>query len=294
MSDNANHATLKQETILVTGATGKVGRRLVEILRAGGHDVRAVSRSTEIPLDWTDPSTWDAALDGVTAAYIIAPDHPFPADEFVAAAVKAGVRRLVSQSGRRVQDLAALAGVGPEAIGMYAAQVAVQASGVEWTVLQPNNFNENFSEGDYYPAVLSGEVALPLKDTTEPLIAVADIAAVAAAVLTEDGHHGQVYELTGPESLSMDDAMAAITAASGRPVAFRAETAEEHDEALKAAGLPEDLVMFLNLMYRFMRDGNMAPISDDVKRVLGRDPITFADWAAETAKTGVWSSPAND
>jgi uncharacterized protein YbjT (DUF2867 family) len=281
--------TTANGTILVTGATGKVGRRLVEILRADGRDVRAVSRSTDIPLDLTDPSTWDAALDGVTAVYIVPPDHPFPADEFAAAAVKAGVRRLVSQSGRRVQDLAALAGVGPEAIGMHAAQVAVQNSGVEWTVLQPNNFNENFSEGDYYPAVLAGEVALPLAGTTEPLIAVADIAAVAAAVLTGDGHGGKVYELTGPESLSMDAALAAIAGASGKAVAFRAETPEEHDEALSAAGLPADLVMFLNLMYRFMRDGGMTETTGTVAQILGREPIAFADWAAETAKTGVWA-----
>jgi uncharacterized protein YbjT (DUF2867 family) len=290
MSDNSN----ANDTILVTGATGKVGRRLVEILRAGGHDVRAVSRSTAIPLDWTDPSTWDAVLDGVDAVYIIPPDHPFPADEFVAAAVGAGVRRLVTQSGRRVDALAEYAGVGPEAIGMLAAQTAVQASGIEWTILQPNNFNENFSEGDYYPAVLAGELALPLKDTTEPLIAVADIAAVAAAALTEDGHQGKVYELSGPESLSMDDAMAAVSAASGRPVTFRAETPEEHDEALRAAGLPKDLVMFLNLMYEFMRAGNMTTVTNDVEQVLGRKPITFAAWATETAKTGVWAGPAND
>ncbi|MEU6250883.1 NAD(P)H-binding protein [Glycomyces sp. NPDC047010] len=277
-------------TILVTGATGKVGRRLIEILRDGGHDVRAVSRSTPIPFDWTDESTWDAALEGVAAVYIIAPDHPFPADAFVAAAVKAGVRRVVAQSGRRIQDLAALAGVGPEAIGMYAAQAAVEASGVEWTVLQPNNFNENFSEGDYYPFVLAGEVALPLADTTEPLIAAADIAAVAAAVLTEDGHDGRVYELSGPESLSTADAVAAIAAASGKPVAFRAETPEEHDAGLRAAGLPEDLVVFLNLMYEFMRGGAMSATADGVERVLGRGPIRFADWAADTAKTGVWSA----
>lgn len=276
-------------TILVTGATGKVGRRLTELLQAGGHDVRAVSRSTAIPLAWTDESTWDAALEDVAAVYLVPPDHPFPADAFVAAAEKAGVRRIVAQSGRRVQDLAAAAGVGPEAIGMYAAQTAVQASGIEWTVLQPNNFNENFSEGDYYPALLAGELALPLAGTTEPLIAVADIAAVAAAVLTGDGHHGRVYELSGPESLSMDAAMAAIAAASGKPVAFRAETPEEHDAALRAAGLPEDLVEFLNLMYEFMRGGAMAATTGDVERVLGRAPIRFADWAAETAKTGVWS-----
>ncbi|WP_344484322.1 NAD(P)H-binding protein [Glycomyces endophyticus] len=281
--------TSTTETILVTGATGKIGRRLVEVLHADGRNVRAVSRHTEIPFDWTDPSTWDAALDGVTAVYVIPPDHPFPADEFVATAVRSGVRRLVSQSGRRIEELSALAGIGHEVIGMHAAQVAVQASGIEWTVLQANNFNENFSEGDYLPAVLSGDVALPLAGTTEPLIAADDIAAAAAAVLTRDGHAGKVYEITGPESLSMDDAVAAIAAASGKAVSFRAESPEEHDAAMRAAGLPEELVGFLNIMYQFMRNGTMAEATGDVKQILGRDPIRFADWAVDTAKTGVWT-----
>jgi len=88
----------------------------------------------------------------------------------------------------------------------------------------------------------------------------------------------------------MADAMAAVAAASGKPVAFRDETPEEHDAGLRAAGLPEDLVMFLNLMYEFMRGGAMSATTDGVARVLGREPVRFADWAAETAKTGVWSA----
>ncbi|HEX2143014.1 MAG TPA: NAD-dependent epimerase/dehydratase family protein [Glycomyces sp.] len=80
---------MRNEIILVTGATGKVGTRLTARLREAGHDVRAVSRRTDIPFDWQDDTTWAAALDGVAAVYLIAPDEPFPADAFVAAATKA-------------------------------------------------------------------------------------------------------------------------------------------------------------------------------------------------------------
>lgn len=278
----------KNDTVLVTGATGKVGRRLVARLREAGHEVRAVSRSTAIRFDWQDESTWAAALAGVDAAYLIPPDEPIPAEALAAAAVEAGVRRLVSQSGRHIEVLAEAVGVGPDAIGMYGLQEAVRASGVEWTVLQANNFNENFSEGDFLGPIRAGELALPVEGTLEPFIAVEDIAAVAAAVLTEDGHHGRIYELTGPEALPFAEAIDVIAKASGRSIAFGIVTAEDYAAALRAEGLPEDLVFFLDAMYRIMREGALTEVAGGVKEVLGREPVAFADWAARTAASGAW------
>ena len=276
--------SIKSNTILVIGATGKVGSRLTARLREAGHTVRAVSRSSEIRFDWHDESTWAAALEGVSAAYLIPPDEPIPAEAFVAAAEKAGVRRLVAQSGRRVHLLAEAVGVGPEAIGMYGLQEAVRASKLEWTVLQPNNFNQNFSEGDFLETLLAGELALPADGLVEPFIDVDDIAAVAAAVLTEDGHHGRIYELSGPEALPFTEAIDAIAKASGRTMVFRSVSPEEYAASLRSAALPEDLVFFLDAMYEFMRDGKMGDVADGVEQVLGRKPVAFADWANRTAE----------
>jgi uncharacterized protein YbjT (DUF2867 family) len=279
----------ENDIILVTGATGKVGRRLTAQLRDAGHSVRAVSRSTEIRFDWHDESTWAAAFEGVTAAYLIPPDEPIPAGAVAASAVKAGVRRLVAQSGRRIEVLAEAAGVGPEAVGMYAVQEAVKSSGVEWTVLQANNFNQNFSEGDMLEAIRAGELFLPVEDTVEPFIDVEDIAAVAAAVLTEDGHHGRTYELSGPESLTFDAAVDAIAEAAGKAVVFQSVSPEDYAAALRAEQLPEDLVFFLDVMYRVMREGKIGDVADGVEQVLGRKPVAFADWAKRAAAEGAWS-----
>ncbi|GAB3996365.1 NAD(P)H-binding protein [Glycomyces albus] len=283
MNDNS------ESTVLVTGATGKVGRRLTDRLLQDGRKVRPVSRSTAVPFDWFDRATWDGALEGVSAAYLVPPDEPFPADEFAAAAERAGVRRLVAQSGRRIHLVAEAAGVEPEVIGMYAVQNAVRSAGVEWTVLQPNNFNQNFSEGVYLEALRAGELALPLTGATEPFIDVDDIAAVAAAVLTEDGHHGRIYELSGPESLGLGEAVEIMSKASGKPMVFRADDPDEHDRALRSAGAPEELVAFLNVMYRLMREGAIAGVADGVEQVLGRPAATFADWAERAAKEGAWA-----
>jgi uncharacterized protein YbjT (DUF2867 family) len=276
--------SIMSNTILVIGATGKVGTRLTARLRKAGHTVRTVSRSSEVRFDWHDESIWAAALEGISVAYLIPPDEPIPAEAFVAAAEKAGVRRLVAQSGRRVHLLAEAVGVGPEAIGMYGLQEAVRASQLEWTVLQPNNFNQNFSEGDFLATLLAGELALPADGLVEPFIDVDDIAAVAAAVLTEDGHHGRIYELSGPESLTFTEAIEAIAKASGRNMTFKTVSPEAYAASLRAEGLPEDLVFFLDAMYEFMRDGKMGDVADGVEEVLGRKPVAFADWANRTAE----------
>ena len=172
---------------------------------------------------------------------------------------------------------------------MYAIQEAVQHSGVEWTVLQANNFNQNFSEGDMLGSILDGELFLPVGDTVEPFIDVEDIAAVAAAVLTEDGHDGRLYELSGPESLTFPEAVEAISAASGRTVVFQDVSPEDYAAALRAEQLPEDLVFFLDAMYRIMREGKIGDVADGVEQVLGRKPVAFAEWAKRTAEAGAWS-----
>ncbi|WP_100449182.1 NAD(P)H-binding protein [Glycomyces xiaoerkulensis] len=273
-------ADRNESTILVTGATGKVGRRLTERLRTAGHDVRPVSRSTAVPFDWFDRSTWAAALEGVGAVYIIPPDEPFPADEFAAEAVKAGASRLVAQAGRRIHLLTELLGIEPGTIGMHAAQEAVQKTDATWTVLQPNNFNQNFNEGIHLDELHAGELALPLDDAAEPFIDADDIAAVAAAVLTEDGHHGRIYELSGPEALTYAEAVAAISEATGMEVSFRYEGPEAHSARLRSAGAPEELIGFLEAMYQLMREGGIGEVADGVKQVLGREAVSFADWAA--------------
>ncbi|ADD45810.1 NmrA family NAD(P)-binding protein [Stackebrandtia nassauensis] len=272
------------ELILVVGGTGKTGKHVVEQLKAKGHNVRVGSRSTTPRLDLHDPLTWAEALEGVTAAYIAPPDIPFADKEFVASLVNSGVRRIVTLSGRRIQKL------DPESqTSMARTEKSVRESGVEWTVLQANNFNQNFTEGDYADAVKAGRHSLPLGDTREPLIDAEDIAEVAAVTLTTDGHAGKVYELTGPQSLTQGEAMAAIAEATGKPVVYHAADPAEHAAELSQAGLPDEVVAFLNAMYEFMRTGAIADTTDHVRQVLGRDPIDFATWAKRAAEAGAWS-----
>ncbi|MFI6846340.1 MULTISPECIES: NAD(P)H-binding protein [unclassified Kitasatospora] len=263
--------------VLVTGGTGKIGRRVAERLAARGRDVRIGSRTAPVPFDWNDESTWSPALEGVRAVYLsYYPDLAFPgAVEAVGAfsrlAAKTGVERLVLLSGR-----------GEEAA--RAAEEAVRGVGTGWTVLRCAWFNQNFDESFFLEPVLAGELALPAGAAVEPFVDADDIADVAVAALTEDGHDGRVYELTGPRPLSFADVAAELSAATGREIRFTAVTVEEYRAVLAVAGLPGEFAELFTLIL----DGRNAHVSDGVRRALGREPRDFAEFARAAAATGVW------
>ncbi|MFB7619641.1 NmrA family transcriptional regulator [Kitasatospora sp. NPDC056181] len=265
--------------VLVTGGTGKTGRRVAERLTACGREVRIASRTAPVPFDWNDDSTWAPALEGVGAAYLAYyPDLAFPgAVETVGAfsrlAAKAGVERLVLLSGR-----------GEEAA--RAAEDAVRSAGTGWTVVRCAWFNQNFDEDFFLDSVLAGELVLPTGDAAEPFVDADDIADVAVAALTGSGHDGQVYELTGPRLLTFADAAAELSAATGREIRFTAVSVEEYRTVLSAAGLPGDFVDLFTLIL----DGRNAHLTDGVRRALGRDPRDFAEFARAAAATGVWDA----
>jgi uncharacterized protein YbjT (DUF2867 family) len=267
--------------ILVVGGTGKTGRRVAERLAAQGRPVRACSRSTTPRFDWGDSSTWAAALDGASAAYVTYyPDLSFPGAAealaaFSAAAVASGVRRLVLLSGR-----------GEEAA--EPAERAVQSSGAEWTVLRASWFAQNFSEHFLADPVREGVIALPAGDVAEPFIDVEDVAEIAVAALTTDDHVGVVHELTGPRLLTFHDAAAEISAALGRTVVYVPVSFSEYAGAAAAAGVPREEIGPLTELFSRVLDGHNAFVTDDVERALGRPACDFADYARRAAASGTW------
>ena len=271
--------------VLVTGATGKTGRRIAARLRAAGVPVREGSRRAEPPFDWEDRSTWDAALRGVGAAYLTYfPDLAVPgAAETVGAlaehAVGLGVRRLVLLSGRGE-------------VGAQYAEQLVQASGADCTVIRSAWFMQNFSEGHLLDPVLSGEITLPAGDIAEPFVDVDDIADIAIAAFSDDRHIGQVYEVTGPRVMTFTDAAAAIGAAIGRDVEYRDVSGPEARQQLVQGGLPAEMADDLIALFAEVLDGHNAYLSDGVRKALDREPRDFADFLRAAAATGVWSVQA--
>ena len=271
----------RTKTMLVVGGTGKTGRRVVERLEARGLPVRVGSRSGEPPFDWEDEATWAPALRDVGAVYVTYyPDLAAPgaADAvctFVELAVESGVRRLVLLSGRGEEEA-------------RRAELAVQGVDAEWTIVRSSFFSQNFSESFFLEPILGGELALPVDGVAEPFVDAEDIADVAVAALTEDGHAGQLYELTGPRLLTFAEAVEEISLSSGREIRYVPISAEQFTSALSRDGVPPEVIELLTYLFTEVLDGRNARLTDGVRRALGRGPRDFADYARDTAATGVW------
>lgn len=270
---------------LVIGGTGKTGKRVAERLTAKGKIVRIGSRSSIPAFDWAREAGWDAALEGVKSIYITySPDLAMPgATDAISALVwranLQGVERLVLLSGRGEKEA-------------QACEQIVQNSGLEWTIVRASWFNQNFSEGAFIDMVMSGAITLPAGDTSEPFVDVDDIADVAVAALTEDGHDGEIYEVTGPRLMTMTEIATDLSIATGRKITFIDVPHDAFIDELVRSGAPKDVVWMLDYLFSTVLDGRNSSLTDGVERALGRKPKDFAQYAREVAATGAWRKAA--
>ncbi len=270
-----------KKTTLVLGGTGKTGRRVAQRLRARGVPTRVGSRSGEPPFDWEDEATWVPALRDVESVYIsyypglAVPGAVAVVHSFTKLATRSGVQRLVLLSGRGETEA-------------ERAERVVQEAGLQWTILRSTWFMQNFSEDYMLEHVLSGEIRLPAGDVPTPFLDADDIADVAVAALTEEGHAGQLYELTGPRSLTFAEAAAEIAEAMGHEVRYVPVSLEEHAAEAAEHGVPAQVVELLTYLFSEVVDGRNANTTAGVRLALGREPKDFADYAREAAATGVW------
>jgi uncharacterized protein YbjT (DUF2867 family) len=268
--------------ILVVGAAGKTGRRVVERLRAQGHDVRGVSRSTQPRFDWNDRTSWRAALAGTRSAYVtFQPDLAAPGAAalvraFFHQAQHSGVERMVLLSGRGE----------PEA---QDAERALQDCGADWTILRCSWFSQNFSESFLLEPIRAGVVALPVGFTPEPFVDTDDVADAAVAALTQPGHSRQLYELTGPRAISFPEAIDRIATATRRDIRLLQVSADAYRAELARQQVPDDEADLVLYLLTTVLDGRNVLPADGVQRALGRAPRDFADYVRRTAATAVWS-----
>ncbi len=272
---------MNEQNYLVIGASGKTGRRVMAGLKQRGLQTRGVSRSTDPRFDWNQPSTWDKALEGITAAYVTyspdlaVPQAPQQITELMAAFHKHGVHRVVLLSGRgesnaqRCEDI-------------------VMSSGLKATVVRASWFNQNFSEGHLLGAVLSGTLAMPAGNIAEPFVDVDDVADVALAALIDDRHVGERYDITGPELLTFTDAAAHLTEFVPHKVEYHPISLEAFYEGTSQAVGPEYATMLTELC-REVFDGRNANLGAGVQRALGRAPRSFVDYCRRVAASQTWA-----
>ena len=271
---------MQNKPILVIGATGKTGSRVVSRLEEKGLPVRRGSRSAAVPFDWDRSETWSAALDGISSAYVTYfPDIAVPGalekvEALSAAAKSADVQRLVLLSGR----------------GEHHAQMGeeiVRGSGLDFTIIRAAWFAQNFSEGQLRDPVLAGILPMPGGDIKEPIIDIDDIADVAVAALTEDRHSGELYEVTGPRLMTFADMAEELSRATGRTISHQAISFEDfHAGLTQSAG--KAMADIITDIARETFDGRNAHITDGVERAIGRAPRDFSEFAKSAAQAGAW------
>ena len=190
-----------------------------------------------------------------------------------------GVRRLVLLSGRGEEEA-------------QASEAIVQASGLEWTIVRASWFHQNFSEGAFIDMVLAGTITLPAGDIPEPFVDVDDIADVAFTALTEEGHNGEIYEVTGPRLMTFNDIADDQSRATGREITFQSVPHDAFVNGVAESGAPKDVVWMLDYLFATVLDGRNAHLTDGVQRALGREPRDFADYARDVAARGAWNTAA--
>jgi len=280
--------------IFVTGATGLNGRTLVERLSARGAPVRALTRSATkgrglsalarvevVEGDLARPETFAAALRGVDRAMLISSSEPAMLDvqsSFIRAAREAGVKHVVKLSGI-MPDLAS-----PFRFARMHAEIErrLEASGMAFTHVRAGEFMPAYFR--QVPSIVAkGALFLPMGDAKIASVDVGDIAEVAALSLTESGHEGKTYALTGPEALTMGEVAQKLSVATGRTIRYVDVPPEEAKRAQIAAGVPPYLADALSELFAERRKGKEGRVSPTIETLLGRRATSFDEFAAKNA-----------
>jgi uncharacterized protein YbjT (DUF2867 family) len=289
----------KQESILVTGATGNIGSEVVKELLSDAPDVsiKAAARSSQnvkkvksdarvkvIQIDYNEPETVREALNGVDKLFLLTPDVPNAADlasNVVIEAKKAGIKQIVKQS---VMGAALESDVGTMRLHRQVEKF-IEQSGISFTFLRPNEFMQNFV--NFHSPSIKGSNAfyIPLEDAKVSLVDVRDIAAVAVkSLIDEDKHKNKTYLITGPEALSYHEVAEILSNTTGRKINYVNISDEEARAAMKEIGMSDWLINTVSELSEYFRKGKASEISPAVEDVTGKKPISFSQFAKDYAE----------
>jgi len=272
--------------ILVTGATGNLGRAVVSTLKNAGFNVRAAARNPSklaatsgvepVLFAYENQATHATALQDVDGLFLVAPpldaEAPAKLNPVIDLAKTRGVRHIVFTSALGVDAV--------EQAPLRIVERHLMASGVPYTILRPNFFMENFSTGFLAPMLKQGGIFLAAADGKTSFISVTDIAGV-VAVAFRKGLASREFNLTGPEALDHAAVAALISKVSGRRITYQSIPEEAMLSSLRGTGMPESAVQYVGALYSAVRAGHMAAVTNDVETVTGTKPTTFEAFAIQ-------------
>jgi uncharacterized protein YbjT (DUF2867 family) len=276
--------------VLVTGSTGTVGAFVVEELLGRGTQVRAAvrpgrdggagpTRVAEVELDFRDPSTFEAALAGVSRVFLMRPPQMSDAKEmrpFIDAMATRGVEQVAFLS---VQGAGSNSFVPHHGIERY-----LKRSGLPWTFLRPSFFMQNLSTTHRADICERNEVYVPAGRGKTNFIDAADVAEAIGVVLTTPGHLGQAYEITGGEALTYAEVAQTLSHVCDREIVYPRPSSREFKSRMAASGCDEEFVSVMGSIYLIAKLGMAAGTTDELERLIGRAPTTLQEWAAANAE----------
>lgn len=280
------------QRILVTGGTGNLGRAVVQALLEKQLDVVVgttnpsmvgeVSGIKTTKVVFEDATSMDDALPGISGLFLMAPpmdpEAALKLNPVIDKAKRQGVGHIILNSALGV-DMS-------EEAPLNAVEKHLKASGVNYTILRPNFFMENFSTGFIAPMIQQGGIFLAADNAKTSFISTKDIAQT-AAIAFQQKHYGKEYNLTGPDALDHTQVAAMISEVAGKQVQYHSLGENEMLQGARDNGMPEGAVQFLGVLYAGVRSGFFAAVTDDVKMVTGKAPISFGTFVQENK--GAWS-----
>ncbi len=281
-------------SFLVTGSTGNVGREVIKELMRTGEDVRAavheasvaaVEGAPAVHFDFRDPSTFGPALEGTTKVFLMRPPAIADVDAtlipFFNAARKANLRQIVFLS---------LIGVDKnKRIPHYAVEQAIIPSAIPYTFVRPGFFMQNATQAYRDDIRFDNRIYVAAGKGKLGFIDVADIGAVAAKAMREEGHENKAYSITGPEAITHFEVAEMISTAVGRTITYANPSNSDYKKHLFRMGYPADYVEVMGGIYFPVRMGWAGGLTDEFEQIMGRKPHNFADFARDNA--ALWAPP---
>lgn len=268
--------------ILIIGASGQVGSELAKNLSQAGQNVRKATSKTateadQVHLNLVTGEGLEAAFAGVDKAFLMAPPGYTNQDQLLgpafAQAQKQGVKKIVLMT-------AMGADANPEA-PLRKAEVLLENSGLDYNIIRPNWFMQNFNTFWIQGILSQQKIFLPVGQAKGSFIDARDIAAVAAALLVKDEFKNQAFNLTGDEALDHDEVAQILSAATGKKIEYEEISPEAMREGLLGAGLSADYTEFLLMILGYFKAGYAAQITPEVEKITGQKPIRFAQYAQD-------------
>jgi len=271
------------QNILVVGASGSVGSEIVRLLEAKGHSVRtttskkSIASKNQVHLNVLTDEGRQEAFTGIDRAFLLSPggyvNHYEILAPLIQEAKSQGIKKLVLMTAMGVDAV--------ETSPLRRAEIDLEKSGLNYNIIRPNWFMQNFNTFWVQSIREQGKILLPAGDSKTSFIDTRDISAVAAELLVNDRLNNKAFNLTGPESLDHHQVARAISEATGKKITYQEIAPQDLKQGLLAAGLQANYVDFLLMIIEAQKAGYAAAVTDEVKNILGRSPSSFQKYAQD-------------